>query len=309
MTTHAHLQRQLALALFLQHAKRAHRFEEIQAHLLGQSSLRDVMSSYTKRTFQRDLLVIAEDFAVNASYDQKQRGYVVTSTDPLPPGHQRLLEALELQVFLRLPAALAPHVQLETRLPLGLEHLRPLLAAVQARQLAAFSYCKFWEEQPTRRLVGPLLLKEFKGRWYVLAVKPETGELRCFGLDRITDLVPSPRSFTTPANFEAAAYYEQAFGIIRPDDEHSQEIVLSLTPTQGRYVQAYPLHTSQQLLHQSETETRIRLRIFDTHDLRMELLSMGEEVEVLAPSSLRDWMRHSCQGTTVLYNSKTNRHP
>ena len=304
MTTHAHLQRQLALALFLQHAKRAHSFEEIQAHLLGQSSLRDVMSSYTKRTFQRDLLVIAEDFAVNASYDQKQRGYVVTSTDPLPPGHQRLLEALELQVFLRLPAALAPHVQLETRRPLGLEHLRPLLAAVQARQLVAFSYCKFWEDEPTQRLVGPLLLKEFKGRWYVLAVKPETNELRCFGLDRITDLVPSPRSFIIPGSFEASTYYEQAFGIIRPDDEQPQEIVLSMTPTQGRYAQSYPLHASQQLLSQSESETRIRLQIFDTHDLRMELLSMGEEVEVLAPAGLREWMKQTFKSVATSYQSK-----
>ena len=304
MTTHAHLQRQLALALLLQHAKRPHSFEEIQAHLLRHSSLRDVMSSYTKRTFQRDLLVIAEDFAVNASYDQKQRGYVITSTDPLPAGHQRLLEALELQVFLRLPAALAPHVQLETRRPLGLEHLRPLLAAVQARQLVAFSYCKFWEDEPTQRLVGPLLLKEFKGRWYVLAVKPETNELRCFGLDRITDLTPSPRSFTIPGSFEASTYYEQAFGIIRPDDEQPQEIVLSMTPTQGRYAQSYPLHASQQLLSQSETETRLRLQIFDTHDLRMELLSMGEEVEVLAPAGLREWMKQTFKSVAISYQSK-----
>ena len=69
-------------------------------------------------------------------------------------------------------------------------------------------YCKFWAHQPTRRLVSPVLLKEFNGRWYILAVKPETGELRCFGLDRITDLVPISQSFTAPANFEAATYYE-----------------------------------------------------------------------------------------------------
>ena len=71
----------------------------------------------------------------------RQRGYVVDNTDPsaLLPGHRRLLEALELQAFLRLPAALAPYVQLEARQPLGLGHLRPLLAAVQTRQLVEFT--------------------------------------------------------------------------------------------------------------------------------------------------------------------------
>ena len=96
----------------------------------------------------------------------------------------------------------------------------------------------------------------------MLALSPEPGELRCFGLDRIADLSPSPRSLVPPASFDAAAYYAQAFGIIRPDDEEPQEIVLSLTLTQGRYVQTFPLHSSQRLPSQSKTATRISLRIY-----------------------------------------------
>lgn len=296
MTTHAHLQRQLALALRLQQAKRALSYSELQSYLLEQTALRDVASSYSRRTFERDLKVIAEDFGVAVRFDARQRGYVIDETDPsaLLPGHQRLLEAMELQAFLRLPATLAPYVQLESRQPLGLEHLRPLLSAVQSCQLVEFTYRKFWESQPTRRLVGPLLLKEFRGRWYVLALIPESGELRCFGLDRLTDLSVTVRSFIPPAGFDAAAYYAAAFGIIRPDDEEPQEVVLSLTPTQGRYVQTFPLHSSQRLLSQSEAAIRLSLTVYDTHDLRMELLSMGQEVEVLAPASLREWVLQSC---------------
>lgn len=181
------------------------------------------------------------------------------------------------------------------------EHLRPVLAAVQARQLVEFTYCKFCEDRPIRRLVGPLLLKEFRGRWYVPALLPESGDLRCFGLDRITDLSPRPRTFAPLAGFDAEAYYAQAFGIIRPDDEAPQEVILSLTPTQGRYVQTFPLRPSQRLLSQSETAMRIGLRVYDTHDLRMEPLSMGEEVEVLAPASLRTWVRGSLAAAQAGY--------
>lgn len=31
--------------------------------------------------------------------------------------------------------------------------------------------------------------------------------------------------------------------------------------------------------------------MYDTHDLRMELLSYGPEVDVLAPQALREWLR------------------
>ena len=137
----------------------------------------------------------------------------------------------------------------------------------------------------------------------MLSLIPESGELRYFGLDRITNVSITVCAFVSPAGFDAAAYYAQAFGIIRPDDEEPQEFVLSLTPTQGRYAQAFPLHPSQRLLSQSATAIRLSLRVYDTHDLRMELLSMGEEVEVLAPTSLREWMQQSCAAAKAYYSS------
>ena len=306
MTTHAQLQRQQALALRLQHAPRALSFAELHTYLLGETSLRDVATGYSRRTFERDLKAIEEDFGVAVRYDARQRGYVADPTDAglLLPGHQRLLEAMELHAFLRLPAALAPHVQLEARRPLGLEHLRPLLAAVQTRRLVTFTYGKFWEDATTRREAGPLLLKEFRGRWYLLAMLPDTSTLRCFGLDRLRDLEPTPHAFAPPAGFDAATYYARAFGITRPDDEGPQEVTLALSPVQGRYVQAYPLHASQRVLSQSPTGTCVQLVVYDTHDLRMELLSMGEEAEVLAPAPLRDWMQRTCAATAARYEIK-----
>ena len=303
MTTRAHLQRQLALALRLQQATRPYSFSELQAYLLDHTSLRDTTNSYSKRTFERDLLAIAENFGVPARYDVRQRGYVVDHSETLLPGHQRMIEALELQAFLQLPSALAPYVQLESRRPLGLDHLRPLLSALQAKQAVEFNYCKFWEDESTRREIGPLLLKEFRGRWYMVGVQLASNQLRCFGLDRIRNLTLSKHTYKTPFGFSAATYYEHAFGIIRPDRGKPEEIILAFKPTQGRYVQSFPLHESQQLVSQNEARIRISLRVFDTHDLRMELLSMGGEVEVIGPASLREWMQRSCAAAAQPYRA------
>ena len=185
MTTHAHFLRQLLVVLRLQHLKRAVPFEELRDYLLEQTSLRDLAANYSQRTLQRDLPQIAERFGVTIGHDRRAGGYVIVSADPLPEGYQRLLDAFELQEFLRLPTALSPFVQWESRRPLGTEWLQPLLRAVQMRRQVEFQYHKFWDENPETRAVSPLLLKEFKGRWYLLAHDPARQGLRCFGLDRM----------------------------------------------------------------------------------------------------------------------------
>jgi predicted DNA-binding transcriptional regulator YafY len=280
------------LVIRLQDARRAVPFTELQAYLLQQTALGDLAGSYTLRTFQRDVPRIAEQLGVTIRYDRQQRGYVVADTEMLPAGFQRLLEAFEMQEFLRLPAALAPFVQLEKRRPLGLEYLRPLLRAAQNRQWVRFNYRKFWEDAPSQRMVAPLLLKEFRGRWYLLGQDASRRALRCFGLDRMQKLEATPQHFEAPTDFNPEHYYQDCFGIIRPDNAVPERVVLALEPDQGQYVTSYPLHHSQRVLLATDDEVRVELTVFNTHDLLMELLSMGERIEVLEPLDLREQMHH-----------------
>ncbi|RTQ52306.1 WYL domain-containing protein [Hymenobacter gummosus] len=289
MTSRAHLLRQLFVVLRLQQLRRAVPFEELQAYLLEQTPVGDQAQSYTLRTFQRDRRQIAEWLGVTIDYNSARRGYEVTETDALPAGHRRLLEAFELQAFLQLPAVLTPYVQLEQRRALGLEHLRPLLRAAQQRQWVAFDYRKFWEDEPARRTVAPLMLKEFRGRWYVLGLAADRQDsLRCFGLDRLQALELLPRRFGVPADFDPQTYYQDCFGIFRPDEEAPQRVLLALDADQGQYVKSYPLHHSQRVLVDDDAEVRVELRVYVTHDLLMEVLSMGERVRVLEPAGLRE---------------------
>ena len=287
MTTHAHFLRQLLLVLRLQQLGRAVPFAELRDYLLEQTALRDLAANYSQRTFQRDLPHIAERFGVTIAHDRRAGGYRIITDDPLPEGYQRLLDAFELQEFLRLPAALSPFVQWEQRRPLGTEWLQPLLRAVQQRCQVQFQYHKFWDEAPAPRAVGPLLLKEFKGRWYLLAYDPARQGLRCYGLDRMRAVEIMAQRFEPPAGFSADSYYAHCFGIIRPDDELPAEIILALGPTQGQYLKSFPLHPSQRVLVDTDEEVQVQLTVYNTHDLLMELLSLGDQVRVLAPASLR----------------------
>ncbi|HEX8328408.1 MAG TPA: WYL domain-containing protein [Hymenobacter sp.] len=293
MHPHAALIRQREVLAYLQRAGQPAPFAAIRRYILEQSPAGDFTRSYSERTFQRDLPLIAETtgFTIKA---KRNEGYYVAEQEALLPDQQRLLEAVELHQFFQLPVALAPFVQPEPRRALGLEFLRPLLRAAQGRKVVELAYRKHWEAAAQRRTVGPLLLREFRGRWYALAVMTGSGRLACFGLDRIQHLAETAQSFTPPQGFDAATYFQHSFGITRPTDgTTTQEIVLRFTPVQGRYVMSYPLHASQELVSATEEGFLIRLKVYDTHDLRMELLSYGPEVEVLAPTKLRDWLQQS----------------
>lgn len=291
MPAHAAHVRQREVLRYLQRARQPVPFAAIRRYILEHSPAGDLTRSYSERTFQRDLPLIAETFGFTIKA-RRNAGYYVAGHEPLLPDQQRLLDAVALHQLYQLPAALGAFVQPEPRRPLGLEHLRPLLHAAQAGQVVELDYQKHWDEAPSRRTVGPLLLREFRGRWYVLALMVGSGRLACFGLDRIQVLSAGTVTFQPPAGFDAATYFAHCFGITRPTDgAQPQEIRLRFAPVQGRYALSYPLHPSQELLRETDEEIELRLTVYDTHDLRMELLSYGPEVEVLAPASLRVWLR------------------
>ena len=73
-----------------------------------------------------------------------------------------------------------------------------------------------------------------------------------------------------------------------PGDQKAEEVILSFTPDQGKYIKSLPLHHSQQLLADNEQEVLIKLKLAVTLDFVMELLSHGADVKVIQPQSLID---------------------
>jgi predicted DNA-binding transcriptional regulator YafY len=61
------------------------------------------------------------------------------------------------------------------------------------------------------------------------------------------------------------------------------------------YLKSLPLHPSQEVLHDSEDEFRIKLRLRITPDFIMEILSRGWSLKVIQPDSLRERVCEICR--------------
>lgn len=261
-------------------------FKEINDFLILESELQSYKLSISKRTFQRDLNEIRSLFNVDIQYNFSDKVYYI-AVDEQQDINNRMLEAFDMLNSLNIAEDLSPYIYLEKRRPLGTEHLYGLIHAIKNRFLIRFTYQKFWEDEVTHRTAEPYALKEFKGRWYVLANDRKDNTIKTFGLDRISQLEISRELFKYPENFNINKYFKYCFGIITSPDTEPEEIVLSFEPVQGKYIKSFPLHETQKVIVDNKEELQIKLKLHITHDFIMELLSFGDTVKILKQESMK----------------------
>lgn len=261
-------------------------FKEINDFLILESELQSYKLSISKRTFQRDLNEIRSLFNVDIQYNFSDKVYYIAD-DEQQDINNRMLEAFDMFNLLNIAEDLSPYIYLEKRRPQGTEHLYGLIHAIKNRFLIRFTYQKFWEDEVTHRTAEPYALKEFKGRWYVLANDRKDNTIKTFGLDRISQLEISRELFKYPENFNINEYFKYCFGIITSPDTEPEEIVLSFEPVQGKYIKSFPLHETQKVIVDNKEELQIKLKLHITHDFIMELLSFGDTVKILKQESMK----------------------
>ena len=131
------------------------------------------------------------------------------------------------------------------------------------------------------------------------------GNIRTYGLDRLEDLEITKQKFLYPEDFSHEQHFRYSFGIIIPDENKPEEIILSFDSIARKYIKSMPLHSSQKILLDREDELIVSLNLCVTFDLVVEILSYGKHVKVIQPQSLIDQVVHSLQSSISRY-SDTN---
>lgn len=245
----------------------------------------------SKRTFQRDIKEIQNIFGFDIEYSKKSKGYFIAGNEMESPHFSRVLESFDLFNSLNIAQDLQPFVFIEKKNSSGADNLYGILHAIKNRLKIRFQYEKYWENEITERATAPYALKEFKSRWYLLAMDYKDKKVKSFALDRLSNLDITTEQFTVENEYNLAINYQHCFGIIQPTDEKSEDIILSFDATQGKYIKSLPLHPSQEILIDDEKELQVKIHIFITEDFIMELLSHGNRVKVLEPKTLANELK------------------
>lgn len=277
-------------------------FEEI-SDKWDSSSVNDNGVVLSKRTFYNHCQAIARHFGIDIEC-RRGRGlnlYSIANPEAIEENSltKWALDSFSLGELLLGNAAISDKILLED-IPSGREWLEPVLQALQQNKELEVVYENFAGKKYAGT-IRPLCIKLFKRRWYVLGQLPE-GLMRIFSLDRFKSLLITDITFAYPPNFSPSAYFANFYGILVTDGKPERIVIRTYQELSG-YLRSLPLHPTQHELATKDGYTDFILRLVPTFDFIQELLLHRDQLEVIAPQSLRDEMATIISKMSDNYNS------
>lgn len=169
----------------------------------------------------------------------------------------------------------------------GNEFLSPLLEAIKASKVVYFDYASFQSQQKKARKTIPLLLKEYRNRWYVLTYDIIKEAIITYALDRLENLVVTEEIQASPIPFNAKQFFEFAVGITASQGK-PERVVFKADNVAAKYISSQPFHASQEITKEGKNKTTFEMTVFISEELIRTILSYGGEIQVVEPVLLKE---------------------
>jgi predicted DNA-binding transcriptional regulator YafY len=190
----------------------------------------------------------------------------------------------------------------------GVSRVRPedfetISRCILERIELGFHYTNRGKNSAEPRIVHPYHLTCVDSVWYLLAHDCHRKAMRIFALSRISGIQLSDREFVRPANFSAAEFMKNAFGIF-----HTQG-----TPREVRvrFDAWAAISVRERLWHSSQTEValedggiEISLLLSSTTEVERWILGWGNHATVLEPADLAQQICEYARQTLANYGEK-----
>lgn len=216
----------------------------------------------------------------------------------------RLLNLMSVDGLLKDSKELSDQILFEP-VPSGEKFLAPIIEAMRDKCVLQMTYQGFGKPCPHTFPIEPYCLKMFKQRWYVLVYAPDIDQMRVYGLDRILAIEPTKKKFQLPDNFDAEAYFKDAYGVTVLDEQQQpQKIVISISDDQAHYLRTLPLHPSQKEIEPINGYPAFSFYVYPSEEFCQELFKYGSDLEVHEPKSLRNYFAQDADRVNDMYNTK-----
>ena len=241
------------------------------------------------RTFHKWRIAIEELFGLTIENENRsQYRYFIVNANELRNGGMRswLFNTLTVSNLMLDCIDIKERIMFE-EIPVGNEYLPVIIKAIKANHLLYMTYQSYWRQKASSFEVEPYCLKAFKQRWYLVGLSPYYDKIMIYALDRIHELYDTGVKFDYPKDFSPEEYFVDCFGIIADKECKVEQIKIKVSVGQANYLRDLTLHQSQKEIERNDEYCVFEVTLRPTFDFQQEILSMGEDVEILKPIWLR----------------------
>ena len=293
------------------------------------------MFGTSRRTIFRDLKEL-QAIGVPFHYDAKTGGYTIEPEFFLPPVDLSLQEALGLLLLahktrdqIQTPfknSVLWAALKIENNLPAKIRQYcntalqnistRPcaqapvthsagldktfaqLQQAIVKKRKVNIRYHSLFEGTIIDVELSPYHLLYNKRAWYVLGRSSLHKSVRTFKLNRIRELTTTQRCFVDGEKFDVYDYLGRAWSMI--PEGRIYNIKLRFLPKVANNVAEVQWHSTQKVVRNSDGSATVEFRVDGLGEITWWILGYGDQVQVLAPKTLRKRISQIAKNMTEL---------
>lgn len=253
---------------------------------------------FSRTTFNRHRDAILDMFGVIIECDRRDGyRYYIENKEVLEEDSVQnwLFSTLSVSNMLDENVALHNRILLES-IPSGDNTLQQIIKAMRENRRMMMTYRRYGSDSVSSFSAAPYCVKLFRRRWYVLVKLDEPRHKRgkksdddyfaIYSLDRIENIELQESKFMIDPDFDAAAFFDECFGVVVADGTKPVRIVLRAFGKEQHYMRDLPIHHSQKELRKTDTYTDFEVFIRPTTDFMAHLMSRGGWLQVISPKSL-----------------------
>lgn len=245
---------------------------------------------YSRRTFNNHREAVEEVFGIMIECDRSRNRYFIESAEDVSDENAEnawLINTFTVNNLLRLSKErLSGRVAVED-IPSGHIHLTAVMEAMTENKEIVIGYKKYTSDETGTYTLRPYAVKESAKRWYIVAYCLERQALRTYGLDRVTHLEITDRTFKMPKRFDVDELFATSFGIYLPE-EKGKVITFRTSETEARFLRDLPIHKSQEETGHKDGQVTFSIFACPNKALIMEFCKYGGNIEVLSPKEVRE---------------------
>lgn len=259
------------------------RWQKSELNELGNSKI-------PERTFHHYIDAIGELFDIEIKC-RKSGGYCyyIDNVEDLEQDNLRnwLVDTYSVLNQVRADEQFVHRIQYE-EIPSGRTFLQPVIRAMRKNRVIRFRHRSFDTSQAYEYEIAPYALKIFERRWYLIGRNLYNDKVKIYGLDRISEVTQTEKSFTMPEDFSVEEFFRGCCGIITEGE--SRRVTVRVYGQARHYVESLPLHSSQREIARDEESTTYEYQVRPNYNFYHTILSQMDMIEILSPADIRHTM-------------------